>query len=89
MRIGDDGGGALLQHTFRKAEGMGHGRLDVYMAVDEAGAEIGARCIDLLLAGIGSDAKDDAVSNGHITLLDDAREHVDDVRVFDDQGGVA
>ena len=88
MGIGDNGGGALLEHAFGEPGRMGHGGFDMHMAVDEAGAEECAVSVDLLPAGIVSDAEDDAIPNGHVPVLDGAGEHVDDIGVLDDKGGV-
>ena len=89
MGIRDDGGGALLQHALGEPQGMGHRGFDMHMAVDEARAEESAVSVDLLPAGIGTDAQDDAVAHSYVALFDGAGEHVDDVGVLDDQGGVA
>jgi hypothetical protein len=60
----------------------------MHMAVDKAGAEVSAVCIDFFPTGIGAYTQDDAVAHGDIAFLDGARKHIDYVRVFDDQGGV-
>ena len=72
-----------------QALAIGHGGFDMHVTIDETGAQIGPFCVDFLPAGVGADAKDDAVANGHVPLLDGPSEHVDYVGVFDDQGGVA
>ena len=87
--VGNHRCGALLQHTVGKAGGMGHGRFDMHVTIDETGAQIGPFCVDFLPAGVVADAEDDPIADGDVPLLDGPSEHVDYVGVFDDQGGVA
>ena len=61
----------------------------MHMSVDQTGAKVGSLSVDLLPTGIGAYAQNDAVTDGHIALFYGAGEHVDDVGVFDDQGGIA
>ena len=76
--------------TGTKAAVIGGTTTVLDFATQERGMTMmGAFRIDLLSAGIGADAQDDAVANGHIAFFDGAREHVNDVRVFDDKGSVA
>ena len=68
---------------------MGHGGFDMNMSVDQTGAKVGSLGVDLLPTGIGAYAQNDAVADGHIALFYGAGEHVDDVGILDDQGGIA
>ena len=90
MRIGDDGCRTLFQNGVGKTRRMRHGGFDMDVSVDQAGAEIRAVRVDLLLgSGIGADSEDDAVTNRNIAFDDFFGEDVYDFSVFYDKSCVA
>ena len=70
------------QHCLFKGRAAEHGTFNVDVPIHKPRADIPALQVQFGLAGIVSYAKDDALTDGYIGLLDLVSEHVDDPGVF-------
>ena len=82
VRVGDHRRGAVGQHRLFKSRAAEHGAFNMDVPIHKPRADIPALQVQFGLAGIVPYAKDDALTDGYIGLLDLVCEHVDDPGVF-------
>ena len=87
VRVGDDGRAAVRHQKAADLLGCNVGRLNVDMAVDQAGGCVGTLGVDRLRSLIVADARDPSVAQRNVPLRDLAGINVDDAAVPDHRIG--
>jgi hypothetical protein len=87
VRIGDDGGGAVGGDHLGEFRNGEHRRFNMHVPVDETGTDELPAQVERLTPSIRADAGDAPVGDGHVALVDLAREHVDDLPAAQHQIG--
>ena len=85
MGVGDDGGGAVGQYRLGKGRWAEHGAFDMNVPVNQPRADIPSVQLHFPLSCVAAHAHDDAIADGHISLLHLAGKHVDDAGIFQHQ----
>ena len=85
VRVGDHRRSAVGQNRLFKGRTAEHGAFNVDVPIHKPRADILALQVQLGLAGIVPHAKDDALTDGYIGMLDLVCEHIDDPGVFQHQ----